>query len=97
MKNKNETKQLILKVLEGWSHLQPNMESLSARELLADDLSSQLDQYINNLISVTTTGRSLEWYENKMNEAEYKIYQQEMDSDADRRKAKLSKQAEKKI
>lgn len=46
----SEIKQLILKVLEEWKDLQPNMESPTARELLATDLARPLERHINNLV-----------------------------------------------
>jgi hypothetical protein len=49
-------REIILGVLEKWSDLQPNMESETARSLLARDLHNALEEHINNLIEEITTG-----------------------------------------
>ena len=42
-------KKTILKVLEGWADLQPNMASKAARELLAEDLVKALRDHIETI------------------------------------------------
>jgi hypothetical protein len=49
-------REIILNVLEEWAHLQPNMESETARSLLARDLYDALDEYVNNLIEEVVCG-----------------------------------------
>tara|TARA_Y100000310_G_C20063191_1_gene525930 strand:+ start:249 stop:464 length:216 start_codon:yes stop_codon:yes gene_type:complete len=49
-------REIILNVLEQWAHLQPNMESETARSLLARDLYDALDEYVNDLIEDVVVG-----------------------------------------
>ena len=49
-------REIILNVLEEWSHLQPNMESETARSLLARDLYDALDEYVGDLIEDVAVG-----------------------------------------
>ena len=49
-------REIILDVLEEWAYLQPNMESESARSLLARDLLDALDPYVSNLIEEVVCG-----------------------------------------
>ena len=49
-------REVILEVLEEWADLQPNMESETARSLLARDLYDAIEEYINNLLEEVTTG-----------------------------------------
>jgi phosphate uptake regulator len=49
-------REIILDVLEEWSDLQPNMESETARSLLARDLCDALDNYVNSLIEEVVCG-----------------------------------------
>lgn len=49
-------REIILKVLEEWSELQPNMASASCRELLARDLYDALDAHVSNLIEEVVCG-----------------------------------------
>lgn len=53
-------REIILKVLEEWSDLEPNMASASCRELLARDLYDALDAYIKNLIEEVLCGTTPE-------------------------------------
>ena len=49
-------REIILNVLEEWAHLQPNMNSETARSLLARDLYDALDEYVNDLIEDVVVG-----------------------------------------
>jgi hypothetical protein len=49
-------KEIISNVLEEWKDRQPNMESESCRELLAEDLNNALHPYLENIIEEIITG-----------------------------------------
>ena len=45
-----DVEQLILKALDRWQHAQVNMNSESARVMLAKSIGQEVDPYINRLI-----------------------------------------------
>ena len=49
-------KEIILKVLEEWKDLQPNMSSESCRSLLARDLYDALEEHFNKIMEDIVCG-----------------------------------------
>ena len=56
-------REIILEVLADYAKIHINMESESARQLLAKDLEEALSKYVNNLIEEIVVGQERESFD----------------------------------